>query len=274
MGSSLTSGLTKTLAREYLQTYGNNQVPEQEPKKRIHILLNQFVDPIIYILIVAALIAFLFRDWLEGLAILIVITISVGIGFFMELRAIRSLEALRKMGQAITTVIRSGKTIRISASELVPGDIMLLENGDVITADARLMDVDNLTVKESALTGESVPILKKIEVLPPNTPLTSQINMVFKGTTVVTGFGKAIVTATGKHTQLGNIQQMGIDAQKGATPLEKRLNELSKWLIWLTLILAVLIIISGYLRGKDLIVMIQTGLALAVAAIPEGPPIV
>ncbi|WP_273565710.1 cation-translocating P-type ATPase [Maribacter halichondriae] len=274
LNTSLFTGLTETLAKEHRQTFGENQVPEHEPKNRIHVLQDQLADPIIYILIAAALLAFLFRDWLEGTAIVIVILISVAIGFFMELQAIRSLEALRKMGQAMTSVIRSGKTMRIKASELVPGDIMLLEDGDVISADARLAEVDNLTVKESALTGESVSVTKQIGTLPTDTPITHRKNMVFKGTTVMTGFGKAIVTATGKNTELGHIQQMGIDAQKEATPLEKKLNQLSKWLIWLTLLLAVLIVISGYLRGKDLVIMIETGVALAVAAIPEGLPIV
>jgi Ca2+-transporting ATPase len=272
--SSLTGGLKRDQVDNGLETYGENQVPEHRPKKRVTVLFDQLTDPIIYILLAAALLAFLFRDWLEGLAILIVILISVAIGFFMELQALRSLEALRKMGQAMTSVLRSGKTIRIKASELVPGDIMWLEVGEVISADARLIEIDNLTVKESALTGESFPIPKEIGELSADTPITNQKNMVFKGTTVTSGFGKAIVTATGKYTQLGHIQQMGIDARKEATPLEKKLNQLGKWLIWFTLLLAVLIVISGYFGGKDLIFMIETGIALAVAAIPEGLPIV
>jgi len=246
-----------------------NKVPKADG-----ILADQLLDPIIYILAVAAVLAFLFSDLLEGFAILVVILISVGIGFFMELQAIRSLEALRKMGQAMTHVIRSGKRIKIRAAEVVPGDIVLLQTGDVIPADARLIEVDALSVKESALTGESVPVHKKTEALKAKTPITDQTNMVFRGTMAVTGSGKAVVTATGKATELGKIQQMDVDAEKERTPLEKKLNQLSKWLIGLTLIFAVLIVFTGYIRGKDLLLMIETGVALAVAAIPEGLPIV
>lgn len=146
--------------------------------------------------------------------------------------------------------------------------------GDVVPADARLIKVDTFSVKESALTGESVPVTKKTEKLRKNTPITDRTNMVFPGTMAVTGSGRAIVTATGKHTELGKIQQMGVDAEKERTPLEKKLNQLSKWLIWLTLFFAVLIVVTGYIRGKDLLLMIETGVALAVAASPEGLPIV
>jgi Ca2+-transporting ATPase len=274
LGSNREQGLTKEEAAQRLEKYGPNQIPKQGIKSRWRILADQFLDPIIYILAVAAVLAFVFSDVLEGIAIIIVILISVGIGFFMELQAIRSLEALRKMGQAMTHVIRSGKRIKIKAAEVVPGDIVLLQMGDVIPADARLMEVDSLSIKESALTGESIPVNKKTGVLKEKTPITDQANMVFRGTMAVTGSGRAIVTATGKHTQLGKIQQMGIDAEKDRTPLEKKLNQLSKWLIWLTLFFAVLIVFTGYIRGKDLLLMIETGVALAVAAIPEGLPIV
>lgn len=267
-------GLNSEEAARRLEKYGLNQIPEQGSKSRWRILADQLLDPIIYILAVAAVLAFLFSDLLEGFAILVVILISVGIGFFMELQAIRSLEALRKMGQAMTHVIRSGKRIKIRAAEVVPGDIVLLQTGDVIPADARLIEVDALSVKESALTGESVPVHKKTEALKAKTPITDQTNMVFRGTMAVTGSGKAVVTATGKATELGKIQQMGVDAEKERTPLEKKLNQLSKWLIGLTLIFAVLIVFTGYIRGKDLLLMIETGVALAVAAIPEGLPIV
>ena len=268
------NGMDKKAIKKHVAEYGLNQIPEDGPKSRWRILVDQLVDPIIYILAVAAVLAFLFSDWLEGVAILVVILISVSIGFFMELQALRSLEALRKMGQTMTHVLRSGKTQKIKASELVPGDIILVRTGDVIAADARLVSHENLTIKESSLTGESVPVSKTIENLPTETPIADQRNMLFKGTMVTTGSGRAIVTSTGANTQLGKIQRMGMEAEKEITPLEKKLNQLSKWLIWLTLIFAVLIVIAGYIRGKELLLMIETGVALAVAAIPEGLPIV
>ncbi|MBT8185245.1 MAG: HAD-IC family P-type ATPase, partial [Eudoraea sp.] len=274
LNSDSEQGLNKEAASRRLQQYGPNQIPEHGPKKRWSILADQVLDPIIYILTAAALLAFVFSDQLEGIAIFVVIIISVGIGFVMELQAVRSLEALRKMGQAMTYVIRSGEKIKIRAAEVVPGDIILLFPGDIIPADARLITVDNLSVKESALTGESIPVSKKVAVLEATTPVTDRTNMVFRGTSAITGSGKAIVTATGKHTQLGRIQQLSVEAEKERTPLEKKLNQLSIWLIWLTLFFTILIVVAGYIRGKDLLVMIETGVALAVAAIPEGLPIV
>ena len=274
LNSDLHNGLDIHDAQKRIKKFGPNQIPKDRPKSRWRILINQLQDPIIYILVVASLLAFLFTDWREGLAIVLVILISVTIGFFMEFQAVRSLAALRKMGQIMTYVLRSGKIQRLKASELVPGDIIILQTGDVVAADARLISEENLTVKESALTGESVPISKTTKILPAKTPISNQRNMLFKGTMVITGSGRAIITATGIHTQLGKIQQMGMNAIKEITPLEKKLNELSKWLIWLTLSFAILIVIAGYIRGKELLVMIETGVALAVAAIPEGLPIV
>lgn len=267
-------GLNETEVKDRINNFGYNEIPKKKPKSKWAILADQFLNVIIYILIAASILAFLFSDWIEGIAILIVIFITVSIGFFMELQALKSLETLRKMGQSATRVLRMGEIIRLKASLLVPGDIIILDIGEVIAADARLIQQENLTTKEATLTGESSPVEKTTTTLPIKTPLTEQHNMVFKGTIVTRGMGKAIVTATGINTELGKIQQLGLKAEKGKTPLEKKLNSLSKWLIWLTLSLAILIIVIGYLRGQDLILMLQTSIALAVASIPEGLPIV
>ena len=272
--SDIEKGLDKEQLAEQMERYGPNQIPQDRPKGRWRILADQLLNPINYILIVASILALVFSDWLEGVAILVVILISVTIGFFMELQALRSLETLRKIGQTTTRALRGGKPQKIKASELVPGDIILFEAGDVVPADARLIHGENLSLKESMLTGESVSVLKSPDTLPEGIPITDQGNMLFKGTIINTGSGKAIVTATGANTELGKIQRMAMDATKGTTPLEKKLKELSKWLIWLTLFFALLIVVAGYVRGKDLLLMIETGIALAVAAIPEGLPIV
>jgi Ca2+-transporting ATPase len=274
LGSSTEYGLKKKEIVHRVNKYGKNVIPKSGHKKRYLIFIDQFKDPIIYILGVATLLAFLFRNWLEAFAVLIVILITVLIGFFMEMQAIRSLEKLRKLGHTVSRVLRNGKVSKIKASSLVPGDIILLEPGDVVTADARLIKVESLEVKEATLTGESIPVFKNTEVLSEDTAIVDQTNMVFKGTTVTKGISKAIVVATGIFTELGKIQQMGLQSEKSQTPLEKKLKELSKWLIYLTLIMALLIVFTGYLRGKELMFMIQTGVALAVATVPEGLPIV
>lgn len=270
LNSDTEFGLKKKQAEERLAQFGKNEIPKTKTKTKWRIFIEQFFNSINYILAAAALLAFLFRDWNEGIAILVVILITVFIGFFMELQALRSLETLRKMGQVISNVLRNGEIARIKASLLVPGDILILESGDVVSADARLIDQENLKLKEAALTGESSHLEKKNEPLPKGTSIVEQSNMIFKGTLVTRGTGKAIVTATGIHTELGKIQQLGMSVDQETTPLEKKLHQLSKRLIWLTLILASAIIITGYIRGIDFVLMLETGIALAVASIPEG----
>lgn len=274
LNSDVEFGLEKTQVEERIKQFGKNEIPLKKPKTTWRILAEQFLNSIIYILTVAAFLSFMFRDWAEGIAILIVIFITVSIGFFMELQAIRSLETLRKMGQAVTRVLRDGKLSHVKASLLVPGDLIILEAGDVVSADARLLSTENLTTKEAALTGESAHVEKKIDSLSVDTPIVEQNNMVFKGTLVTRGVGKAIVTSTGSNTELGKIQLLGTEVDAEMTPLEKKLRHLSKWLIWLTLLLTVIIVITGTIRGVDFILMLQTGIALAVASIPEGLPIV
>ncbi|ARV14800.1 cation-translocating P-type ATPase [Polaribacter sp. SA4-12] len=275
--TNINKGISSKEASKRLLYYKQNEILKKEKQSKWKILANQFIDPIIYILAIATLLAFLFQNWLEGFAILIVIVITTAIGFFMELQARQSLEALRKMSLShlLSQVIRDGKIIEVKTTMLVPGDIIILKRGDVVPADARLISVENLMIKEASLTGESIPVEKQInELTDINTPIVSQINMIFKGTTVFSGRGKGIVVATGMNTQLGKIQQMAMNAKEEHTPLEKKLNRLSGRLIWLTFFFTIFIVISGIIRGNDILLMFQTGIALAVATIPEGLPIV
>ena len=271
---NLKDGLSSDDVRKRLKIFGGNKLKHKKPKSIWIIFLEQFVDPVIYVLGLAMILAFVYMEWLEGIAVLVVIFISVLIGFFMELQAVRSVESLRKLVQIKSNVLRSGKIRSIKAALIVPGDIIHLVAGDIVPADARLTWQQSLAVKEAILTGESDQLDKDPETLPLQTPLAEQTNMVFKGTVVARGNGKAIVTATGNQTAIGKISALVQEVEKGRNPLDKRLNELSRWLIGLTLILVAIIVVSGYFQGKDIIQMIKTGVALAVAAIPEGLPIV
>jgi Ca2+-transporting ATPase len=272
--ADLDKGLTEAQAASRIRETGYNEIPKEKPPGALRILLNQIVDPVILILLGAAILAYIFNESWQGTAILVVIVITAAIGFFMESRAYRTLEALRKLGQSRTHLIRSGKTRSVKIAELVPGDLVLLSPGDIVPADLRLFESEELSVKESALTGESVPAWKQAETLPTDTPLGKRTNMLYKGTTVMTGSGKGLVTATGPRTELGKIQQLGIESEAPSTPLEKKLKALTVRLIWLTAALTAIILIAGVLRGAPWGKMLETSLALAVAAIPEGLPIV
>ncbi len=269
-----TLGLTDEEIPKRIKKFGKNSLRPKEPPKWWAILMDQFLDPIIYILLLATILALLHGSQVEAIAILVVILLTIGIGFFMELQAVRSLKSLSKMGQQQATVLRSGRIQRISADNIVPGDIIILESGDLVPADARVISSQNLETKEAVLTGESLSVNKDNTLLPKDTPVTEQSNMVFKETAIARGSGRALVVTTGMNTQLGKIQQMADSAFQEATPLEKKLNRLSKRLIWLMLLMTSLIVIAGYIRGEELLKMIETGIALAVAAIPEGLPIV
>ena len=268
------SGLDDHRVKKLRARYGPNLVAEHKRKPAWRIFVEQFADPVIYVLGAAVLLAFIFGELMEASAVLVVILITVTIGFVMEFQAIRSMESLKKMSQVVSRVLRSGKSVLVSADQLVPGDILLLQEGDLVTADARLLNAENLRIDESVLTGESFEVEKSTSPLPRDTMPADRTNMVFNGTLVNGGFGKAVITGTGESTQMGRIQQSAAHEKKVRTPLEKKLSRLSGILIWLTLSLAVIIGLLGVVQGRDLVLMIKTGIALAVAAIPEGLPIV
>jgi Ca2+-transporting ATPase len=272
--ADLDKGLTEAQAVSRIRETGYNEISKEKPPGPLRILLNQIVDPVIFILLGAALVAYIFNESWQATAILVVIVITAAIGFFMESRAYRTLEALRKLGQSRTHLVRSGKTRSVKIAELVPGDLVLLSPGDIVPADLRLFEAEELSVKESALTGESVPAWKQAETLPTDTPLGKRTNMLYKGTVVMTGSGKGLVTSTGPRTELGKIQQLGVESKAASTPLEKKLKALTVRLIWLTAALTFIILIAGVLRGAPWGHMLETSIALAVAAIPEGLPIV
>ena len=274
LDADLQGGLTAEEARRRLEACGPNEIPADRPRSRFRIFIDQFLNPVILILLAAAVLAYLFKEPWEGTAIVVVIGISAGIGYVMESQARRTLEALRKLGQSQTTVMRSGRASEVRASGVVPGDLVLLSPGDVIPADIRVVTASQLSIKEASLTGESTPSWKQAHSIPPGTPLAKRTNMLFKGTMVLTGSCKGLVTAVGSNTELGRIQLLGIASRPPLTPLEKKLKSLTVRLIWATLILSVGIGAIGFLRGADLVAMVETAVALAVAAIPEGLPIV
>ena len=267
-------GLSAGEAARRLQTHGPNLLRETERRGPWSILAAQFKSLIVGLLAAAAGVSFAFGEIIEGLAIGAVIIINAALGFFTELRAVRSMDALRRMGTVKTRVRRKGEIQEVEAESLVPGDVIILEGGDIITADLRILRASKLKADESALTGESVPAGKTDQTLPEKTHLAERFNMLYKGTALTRGSGEAVVVATGMDTELGAITSLVDTAEDESTPLEKRLNRLGHKLIWAALIIAVFVVGAGILAGKPAFLMIETGIALAVAAIPEGLPIV
>jgi Ca2+-transporting ATPase len=254
--------------------FGPNLLQEIKAKSAWLILADQLKSLIAALLIVALVLSFFLGDILEAEAIAVVLLINTAIGFFTELKAVRSMESLRKLGSVTAKVRRNGRVIEISADDLVPGDIALFDGGDVVTADIRLTEASRLQVDESTLTGESLPVKKTNTVLEHDVPLAERINMLFKGTAVTGGSAEGVVVATGMNTELGYISTLVAEARAESTPLEQKLDQLGRKLIWITLAIAVFVIASGVITGKDTLLMIEMGIALAVAAIPEGLPVV
>lgn len=267
-------GLSQTEVSQRLKRFGPNQLREHKTKHIGQILLDQFKSLIILLLVIAAGVSFWYGEIIEGWAIMVVILINTAIGFFTELRAVRSMEALFKLGTVTTRVRRDGTVKEIDARDLVPGDIVLVEGGDIITADMRILQASKLQVNESALTGESMPVNKTVDPLPEETILADRATMLYKGTAISRGAGEGVIVSTGSDTELGHISLMVESAEEDQTPLEERLDKLGHRLIALTLVIALFVSLSGIISNKELYLMIETGIALAVAAIPEGLPIV
>ncbi|MEJ2097022.1 MAG: cation-transporting P-type ATPase, partial [Deltaproteobacteria bacterium] len=267
-------GLSRREAEKRGEEHGPNKLREPESRSIRQILLEQFKSMVILVLLVAGGAAFAFRHWPEGAAIAAVLLINAAIGFFTEWKAVRSMEKLRAVGFDTIRVRREKEDLEIDSKYLVPGDIVIMEGGDFVPADIRLVEANNLHVNESPLTGESVPILKNIDPVDEGTPLADRTCMLYKGTTVTEGSGEGVVTGTGMHTELGRIADLAEGAEKEATPLQKRLDRLGRRMAWITLTIAAVIALAGLSAGQETIRMIETAIALGVAAIPEGLPIV
>ncbi|PQO23950.1 ATPase [Rhodobacteraceae bacterium WD3A24] len=267
-------GLDEDSARRRLKVHGHNRLQEAEAAGWWTILVNQFRNLVIAILAVAAVLSLVMGEIVQAFAIMAAILVNAAIGFVTEWRAVRSMEALRSLGSVRSRVRRGGESRMVDAEELVPGDIVLLEAGDVVTADLRLIEANGLTCDESALTGESVPVTKTTDPADADAPLAERISMAFKGTAVTGGSGRGAVVATGMETELGAVARMAHEAEEEVTPLEKRLDQLARRLVYLTLIVAAVVGALGWLGGKELVTMLEMAVALAVAAVPEGLPIV
>ena len=273
-GVESAAGLSPGRAAELLETHGPNALERQERIPWWKVLARQFRGPMVYLLAGAAVISFGMKEHLDGVAILIVILINGILGFVTEYRAEHALEALRRVTTPHCRVLR-GRVMRVlSTADVVPGDVLLLEGGDVVPADARLVDCSNLMAGEAALTGESVPVRKSLDPLAEETGLPDRSNCVYTGTAIVKGTGKAVVFATGAETELGRIGTLLQSVGEQSTPLEERLSRFSRFLILITFGIAAVVIFVGIMQGRGILSMIETGIALAVAAVPEGLPFV
>lgn len=276
--SDIDTGLTTSEAQHRLATVGPNELPEAAPPSPLKIFLNQFASLIVWVLIGAAAVSGLLQEWVDAAAILAIVILNAILGFVQEFRAERSLAALKHLSVATARVIRDATMQTIPASQVVPGDLILVEAGDRIPADSRLVIAMGLQTLEASLTGESIPVAKVAEpISQAEVPLGDQHNMLFMGTIVVSGKGRALVTGTGLQTELGKIaalMQREAQAEQEETPLQRRLEQLGHTLLWLSLGIVVVVFLLGALRGIPLVTMFLTAVSLAVAAIPEGLPAV
>lgn len=267
-------GLTSIEATRRLEKFGFNTIKSDTNRSVFYLFISQFKNVLTLLLGVATALSFWMGEYLDGYAILAVILLNSIIGFWMEYQAERSMEALSKLASVKAKVFRDGTLIEIASENIVPGDILYLESGDIICADCKLLSSSNLTVNESSLTGEAMPIEKNYLIDDRDIPTLERSNLIFKGTFVYNGNAKAEVLKTGMDTELGNIAQLVQNSSQSSTPLEKKLQVFSKKLIVITLGLLVLIFGIGVFTNRDMIELFTTSIALAVAAIPEGLPIV
>jgi P-type Ca2+ transporter type 2C len=267
-------GLSAAAAEEKLLLTGPNELQEGKKKSIAGILLAQFKDVMILILLAAAIISGIIGDLADTIVILIIVLLNAIIGFFQEYRAEKAMLALKQMAVTQARVLRDGSTTWLPAPELVPGDIVLLESGNAVPADLRIVESISLKIEEAALTGESHAADKITSSLEADDlPLGDKKNMAFKGTFVTHGRGTAVVIATGMQTELGRIAKM-LQEEETLTPLQQRLAAFGKKLSVLVLLLCILFFVAGWLRGEDTVKMALTSISLAVAAIPEALPAV
>ena len=273
--SSARRGLAKVEVQQRLERDGPNELQAAARVSPWRILLEQFKNVLILILLVATLVSAFLGHGVETIAIAVIVVFAVVLGFIQEYRAERAIEALREMAAPTVIVIRDGREMEIAARDLVQGDIILLQAGDKVAADARLLESVNLQTDEAALTGESLPVHKKIKALPEEAlSLGDRSNMVFGGTIVTYGRGRGIVVATGMNTEVGQIAEMLQTVETGRTPLQRNLDRVGRVLAQAALGIVAVVVAVGFFRDEPLLEMFIFGIALAVAAVPEALPAV
>lgn len=275
LGADPRNGLTTPEAGRRLQTYGANTLEVGRKVPWYRVLARQFVDVLIIILFIAAGVALALGEVVDAVTILIIIVLNGGLGFVQEWRAEQAMEALQRMLAPRCTVVRDGgQATVIEASDLVPGDVVLLDTGDRVPADLRLVEAVNLETDEAPLTGESLPVSKGIRPVAADTPIADRTPMTWMGTTVTNGGARGVVVATGMGTEFGRVAHLTQSVGEEATPLQRKLARLGKQLGIASVALAVGMALTGLLLGRPLLEMFLTGVSLAVAVVPEGLPAV
>lgn len=267
-------GLSPYEAAARLARDGANVLRKEESSSLWTILIGQFRSLVIWVLIGAAVVSAALGEFVDGIAIIAIVLLNALIGFFQEYRAERAAAALARLTAPRAKVVRGGQAAVIAASEVVPGDVLLLDAGDLVAADARLLEASAMRANEAPLTGESQPVEKQTGTCAPDTPLADRTNMIFLGTSIVGGSGRALVVATGIDTEVGHIAELLRTAASGETPLQKRLDLVGRRLLWACLGIVIVVFALGLLRSLPPFELFLGAVSLAVAAIPEGLPAV
>ncbi|HEX2880348.1 MAG TPA: cation-translocating P-type ATPase [Polyangiaceae bacterium] len=267
-------GVTSAEAAKRLREQGPNEIRRDASVSRWKLLAAQFNSPVIWLLIGASIVSVVLREGADAIAIATIVVINGVIGFLQEYRAERALLALRSLTAPRSRVVRDGRTQVVSASNVVVGDLLVLEAGDVVAADARVLEAHVLSANEAPLTGESIPTVKSSDPVDPAAPLAERHDRIFMGTAIATGTGMAEVFATGMRTELGRIANLLSSAEDSETPLQRRLARVSRILLLICLMVVALVALLGLLRGNSLIDVFISAVSLAVAAVPEGLPAV
>lgn len=271
----VTKGLSSAESKKRLVTNGHNVLSEKKSVSPLVLFLYQFRDFMVMVLLGATLLSGVLGEYTDALVIIVIVLVNAILGFVQEYRAERSLDALREMTAPMARVLRDGVRHEVPAEELVPGDVVIIEAGDRIPADIRLGEVRQLTVNEAPLTGESEPVIKQVAVLGESVVSPGdQVNMVFMGTMAVGGRGSGVVVATGMQTEMGRVAHLIQEAEDDDTPLQKRLEQMGRYLVAGCLVICSLVVLLGLHQGLPAYKMFMAGVSLAVAAIPEGLPAV
>lgn len=272
--SASDAGLSRREAERRLKACGPNQLERQSRRSWVGIFIGQLKGVVIWVLLAALVVALALAEWPEAIAIAAVIMVNTLIGFIAEWRAIRTIDALREQEESHAQVRRGGETETVPIRNLVPGDWIEVEAGELAPADARVIESDGLRLNEAALSGESEPVSKGTEAVDEDAPLAERSCLLFKGCSIVGGRGRAVVTATGMRTELGKIARAAMEAESTEAPLGERLDQLGRQFVGLVFVSVILVGLAGWWREREPTELIETAIALGIAAVPEGLPIV